>query len=202
MQKLVTEFLPADVTFAREARDALVDMCVEFVHLLSSESNDVCEREQKKTISAEHVLRALQELGFPQFAPQIEKVMEEHRVAVKARERKVNKFESSGLSQEELLRQQEELLAQARSRFAQREESSRQEEMHRRESEAAAAAAAAARPGVQVKQELEVVKEEAGRRPIPEQAVAGGQTPKAEPQPVAAVKQEPRRGSSIMDLLN
>lgn len=38
--------------------------CVEFVQLLSSEANDVCEKECKKTITPEHVLKALNELGL------------------------------------------------------------------------------------------------------------------------------------------
>lgn len=32
---------------------------LEFIHLISSESNDVCEKESKKTISPEHVITAL-----------------------------------------------------------------------------------------------------------------------------------------------
>mmetsp|Transcript_24274 Transcript_24274/g.95543 ORF Transcript_24274/g.95543 Transcript_24274/m.95543 type:complete len:81 (+) Transcript_24274:455-697(+) len=36
----------------------------EFVQLLSSGANEVCEKESKKTITPEHVLKALMELGL------------------------------------------------------------------------------------------------------------------------------------------
>lgn len=117
MQKLVGEMLAPELTFSRESRDLLIDCCVEFVHLVSSEANEICEREAKKTIAGEHVTKALQELGFTTYLDRIAVVVDEHKNQIKAREKKVSKFESSGLSTEELLAQQEELLSQARNRF-------------------------------------------------------------------------------------
>jgi hypothetical protein len=35
---------------------------VEFIHLLSSEANEICEKESKKTIAPEHIISALQVL--------------------------------------------------------------------------------------------------------------------------------------------
>lgn len=117
VQKLVSEMLPPELTFSRESRDLLIECCVEFVHLISSEANEICEKETKKTIAGEHVTKALETLGFNAYLESIAVVVEEHKTQVKAREKKVSKFESSGLSTEELLAQQEELLSQARSRF-------------------------------------------------------------------------------------
>ncbi|ORY82543.1 histone-fold-containing protein [Protomyces lactucae-debilis] len=121
VHKLVTEMLPPDLIFSRESRDLLIDLCVEFVHLLSSEANDICEKETKKTIAAEHVLKAVEELGFPAYLDALQAVVQEHKQAMKSREKKVSKFERSGLTDEELLRQQEELLASARNRFQAKE---------------------------------------------------------------------------------
>lgn len=117
VQKLVGEMLPQELTFSRESRDLLIDCCVEFVHLISSEANDICERETKKTIAGEHVTKALEDLGFNTYLEDIAVVVNDHKNQLKAREKKVSKFESSGLSTEELLAQQEELLSQARNRF-------------------------------------------------------------------------------------
>ena len=33
---------------------------LEFIHLLSSEANEICEKESKKTIAPEHIISALQ----------------------------------------------------------------------------------------------------------------------------------------------
>lgn len=113
----MSETLPQELTFSRESRDLLIDCCVEFVHLISSEANEICERETKKTIAGEHVTKALEDLGFNTYLEDIAVVVNDHKNQLKAREKKISKFESSGLSTEELLAQQEELLSQARNRF-------------------------------------------------------------------------------------
>lgn len=81
--------LPPDVRVARDAQDLLIECCVgkiflylllilglltaffycghlfaEFINLVSSESNDVCNKEDKRTIAPEHVLKALQVLYY------------------------------------------------------------------------------------------------------------------------------------------
>ena len=43
----------------------------EFVSLLSSESNEVSTQEKRNTIHPEHVLKALKELGFQEFVPDV-----------------------------------------------------------------------------------------------------------------------------------
>ena len=83
--KMIQEMLPHDVVCTKETRDLLIDCCVgkhllfsvkfmilpsifvfisifliEFIHLISSEANDTCEKDNRKTISPEHVLTALQ----------------------------------------------------------------------------------------------------------------------------------------------
>ncbi|WRX19368.1 Transcription factor CBF/NF-Y/archaeal histone domain - like 10 [Theobroma cacao] len=60
MTKIIKEMLPPDVRVARDAQDLLIECCVEFINLISSESNDVCNREEKRTIAPEHVLKALE----------------------------------------------------------------------------------------------------------------------------------------------
>ncbi|ONK76731.1 uncharacterized protein A4U43_C03F31530 [Asparagus officinalis] len=60
MFKIIKEMLPPDVRVARDAQDLLVECCVEFINLISSESNEVCSREDKRTIAPEHVLKALE----------------------------------------------------------------------------------------------------------------------------------------------
>jgi histone H3/H4 len=79
VQKLISELLPADLTFAKESRDLLIDCCVEFIHLVSSEANEICEKETKKTISADHVVKALVELGFEDYVQEIQEIAFEHK---------------------------------------------------------------------------------------------------------------------------
>jgi len=105
IQKLIQEYLPKDLSCAKETRDLLTDCCVEFVHLVSSEANEACEKDSKKTIAPDHVVKALNDLGFGKYTQE------------KERERKASRFELSGLSEEELQRQQEELFAASKARF-------------------------------------------------------------------------------------
>ena len=121
VQKIITEVLPANtgISFARDARDLLIDCCVEFITLISSEANEIAERELKKTIGSEHIQTALSDLGFTEYIDQIKEVADEHKESLKTREKKMTKMEQSGLTEEELLRQQELLFGSARAKYDQ-----------------------------------------------------------------------------------
>lgn len=139
VQKIITEILPpsSGQTFSKDARDLLMECCVEFITLISSEANEISEKEAKKTIACEHVERALRDLGFGDYIPDVLAVAEEHKEQLKvrrrclsgrriwrnetntwqSREKKQSKMEQSGLSEEELLRQQQELFRSATEKY-------------------------------------------------------------------------------------
>ena len=81
MQKIITEILGdrSGLTFGKDARDLLIDCSVEFVTLVSSEANDIAEKEAKKTIATEHIEKALTELGFPEYVQEVLNVAGEHK---------------------------------------------------------------------------------------------------------------------------
>ena len=85
IQKIITEILgdKSGLTFAKDARDLLIDCSVEFVSLISSEANDIAEREAKKTIAAEHIDKALRDLGFPEYVQEVLTVAGEHKEQLK-----------------------------------------------------------------------------------------------------------------------
>jgi len=120
VQKIITEILPPEegVAFTKEARDLLIECCVEFISLVSSEANEVSEKEAKKTIACDHITKALDQLGFGRWIPQILEAVAEHKEVQKGRERRTTKFENSGMSMEELERLQQEQFAAARERHA------------------------------------------------------------------------------------
>lgn len=80
MTKIIKEMLPPDVRVARDAQDLLIECCVEFINLVSSESNDVCNKEEKRTIAPEHVLKALEVLGFRQYIEEVYAAYEQHKI--------------------------------------------------------------------------------------------------------------------------
>ena len=81
VQKIINEVLAshpdgveiqgANMTFAKEARDLLIECCVEFITMLSSEANEIAEKDAKKTIACEHITKALQELDFGDYVPEL-----------------------------------------------------------------------------------------------------------------------------------
>lgn len=117
VQKIIGEILPKDVAISKEAREAITECSIEFIMILSTQLNDIAEKETKKTIASDHVIKALDELGFHNYLDIINKVLEEHKELLKGKEKKNNKFQNSGLSEEELLRQQEELFKKSRARL-------------------------------------------------------------------------------------
>lgn len=81
VQKIITEILPpsSGQVFARDARDLLIECCVEFITLISSEANDISEKEAKKTIAVEHIEKALTELGFQDYVSDVLAVADEFK---------------------------------------------------------------------------------------------------------------------------
>ena len=87
VQKIVTEILPSStgLTFGKDARDLLIECCVEFITLISSEANEISEKESKKTIACEHITKALEQLGFGEYVQGIMEVASEHKEQLKVR---------------------------------------------------------------------------------------------------------------------
>ncbi|KAF3480975.1 class 2 transcription repressor NC2 [Arthroderma uncinatum] len=119
VQKIITEILPpsSGQTFAKDARDLLIECCVEFITLISSEANEISEKEAKKTIACEHIEKALTDLGFGDYVPDVLAIAEEHKEQLKTREKRTNKIDQSGMSHEELLQLQQELFRSAGEKY-------------------------------------------------------------------------------------
>jgi len=90
---------------------------LEFIHLISSEANEICEQDSKKTIAPEHIIGALKRLGFETFTEEVEDVLKDHKQQQKDREKKVSKLEQSGKTEEELWEEQQKLFAESRAKY-------------------------------------------------------------------------------------
>lgn len=106
------------IRVANESRELILNCCTEFIHLISSEANDVCNTLNKKTINAEHVLEALDRLGFRDYKHEAEAVLNDCKAVAAKRRRQSTRLENLGIPEEELLRQQQELFAKAREEQA------------------------------------------------------------------------------------
>jgi len=121
MNKMIKELLP-QIRVANEARELILNCCTEFIHLISSEANEICNKQQKKTINAEHVLSALESLGFGAYKTEAEAVLKDCKAVAAKKRRQSTRLENLGIPEEELLRQQQELFALARQQQAEVEQ--------------------------------------------------------------------------------
>ncbi|CAJ0920173.1 unnamed protein product [Ranitomeya imitator] len=117
INKMIKETLPS-VRVANDARELVVNCCTEFIHLISSEANEICNKSEKKTISPEHVIQALESLGFGSYISEVKEVLQECKTVALKRRQANSRLENLGIPEEELLRQQQELFAKARQQQA------------------------------------------------------------------------------------
>lgn len=117
VDKIVSSMLPKNAIVPRESKEIFQSGCIEFLNMLTLEANKACEADKKKTISYEHIHKALANLGFEDY---IEKCAEEHgnyEKYVKQKPSKIDKFKDSGLTMEELQDQQSQLFQNAKLEF-------------------------------------------------------------------------------------
>ncbi|KAK3088731.1 hypothetical protein FSP39_023090 [Pinctada imbricata] len=121
LNKMIKELIPT-VRVANDARELILNCCTEFIHFVSSEANDICNKQNKKTISPEHILAALENLGFGAYKEDAEAVLQETKAVAAKKRRASSRLENLGIPEEELLRQQQELFAKARQEQAELEQ--------------------------------------------------------------------------------
>ncbi|KAF7112462.1 hypothetical protein RHSIM_RhsimUnG0225600 [Rhododendron simsii] len=117
MTKIIKEMLPPDVRVARDAQDLLIECCVEFINLISSESNEVCNREEKRTIAPEHVLKALEVLGFGEYIEEVYAAYEQHKLETMDTLKSGKWTNVAEMTEEEALAEQQRMFAEARARM-------------------------------------------------------------------------------------
>ncbi|XP_051149835.1 protein Dr1 homolog isoform X1 [Andrographis paniculata] len=117
MTKIIKEMLPPDVRVARDTQDLLIKCCVEFINLVSSESNEVCNKEEKRTIAPEHVIKALEVLGFAEYTDEVCAAYEQHRLETMDTMRSGKWSNGAEMTEEEALAEQQRMFAEARARM-------------------------------------------------------------------------------------
>ncbi|XP_014251218.1 protein Dr1 [Cimex lectularius] len=121
INKMIKEIVPS-LRVAFESRELILNCCTEFIHLIASEANEICNQSKKKTINAKHVLLALDRLGFDDYRVVAEDVLKDCKEVAAKKRRQSTRLENLGIPEEELLRQQQELFAKAREEQAQAEQ--------------------------------------------------------------------------------
>ncbi|KAH9289227.1 hypothetical protein KI387_033344, partial [Taxus chinensis] len=115
--KTIKEMLPPDVRISRDCQDLLIECCHEFIKMITSESNEVCSREEKCTLAPGHLLRALDALGFREYIPEVRATYEQHKLETLDSPKAGRWAGGAGMTEEEALAKQQRMFAEARARM-------------------------------------------------------------------------------------
>lgn len=122
IKRIIKIYNKKNKIFNETVKSFIMKCALEFIHLISLDANEVCELEKKKTITCEHILKSLKNLGFEDFINKCEKYYKLTLNKNKKKTIKIDKLKASGLTKEEYEKQQLELFANAKLKYQQEEE--------------------------------------------------------------------------------
>ncbi|KAK1350494.1 putative CBF/NF-Y-like transcription factor [Hamiltosporidium tvaerminnensis] len=115
VNKIIQDTLPKSVSIHKSTKEFIMTCCLEFAHLITAQAAEMCEKESKKTITHEHIFQSLQCLGYSEYVGECTVAHEEYVSHCKMKPSKINKLKTSGLTMEELRKQQLALFESARN---------------------------------------------------------------------------------------
>lgn len=65
--RIMRKILPPHAKISDDAKETIQECVSEYISFITSEANERCQREQRKTITAEDVLYAMSKLGFDDY---------------------------------------------------------------------------------------------------------------------------------------
>ncbi|KAG6524463.1 hypothetical protein ZIOFF_014372 [Zingiber officinale] len=65
--RIMRRVLPAHAKIADDAKEMIQECVSEYISFITSEANERCQREQRKTVTADDVLWAMRKLGFDDY---------------------------------------------------------------------------------------------------------------------------------------
>ncbi|KAB5551477.1 hypothetical protein DKX38_008788 [Salix brachista] len=65
--RIMRKILPSHAKISDDAKETIQECVSEFISFITSEANERCQREQRKTVTAEDVLYAMSKLGFDDY---------------------------------------------------------------------------------------------------------------------------------------
>ncbi|XP_072402546.1 DNA polymerase epsilon subunit 3-like [Diabrotica undecimpunctata] len=100
VQKIIKEALPESVNIGKDARSALSRAASVFVLYVTSQASNEAQKNNRKTLIASDVLKALQELEFENFVEPLEEILKEYKNSKSKKQVKIKK--PSGEEQTEM----------------------------------------------------------------------------------------------------
>ncbi|CAG9828534.1 unnamed protein product [Diabrotica balteata] len=91
VQKIIKEALPESVNIGKDARSALSRAASVFVLYVTSQASNEAQKNNRKTLIASDVLKALQELEFENFVEPLEEILKEYKNSKSKKQVKIKK---------------------------------------------------------------------------------------------------------------
>eukprot|EP01135_Chromosphaera_perkinsii_P012216 Nk52_evm35s2612 gene=Nk52_evmTU35s2612 len=88
LQRIVNDALPEGINVGKDARLAILKGSGVFVSYLTAMANDCAQQTKKRTIGADEVLKAIEDIEFGHFKPVLEGALEEFREEQKNKKEK------------------------------------------------------------------------------------------------------------------
>lgn len=77
--RIMRKVLPTHAKISDDAKETIQECVSEYISFITSEANDRCQREQRKTITAEDVLWAMSKLGFDDYVEPLTIYLQKYR---------------------------------------------------------------------------------------------------------------------------
>ncbi|XP_010243940.1 PREDICTED: nuclear transcription factor Y subunit B-1-like isoform X2 [Nelumbo nucifera] len=77
--RIMRKVLPAHAKISDDAKETIQECVSEYISFITGEANDRCQREQRKTITADDVLWAMSKLGFDDYIEPLTVYLQRYR---------------------------------------------------------------------------------------------------------------------------
>ncbi|VDO18509.1 unnamed protein product [Heligmosomoides polygyrus] len=81
--RVMKTMIPSSGKIAKDAKECVQECVSEFISFITSEANDKCMSEKRKTISADDLLEAINNMGFDNYVAPLQLFLERYRAAHK-----------------------------------------------------------------------------------------------------------------------
>ncbi|KAJ1350673.1 hypothetical protein KIN20_006530 [Parelaphostrongylus tenuis] len=81
--RVMKRMIPSSGKIAKDAKECVQECVSEFISFITSEANDKCLNEKRKTISADDLLEAITNMGFDNYVAPLQLFLERYRAAHK-----------------------------------------------------------------------------------------------------------------------
>eukprot|EP01121_Diplochlamys_sp_Union-15-3_P015989 TRINITY_DN5364_c0_g2_i1.p1 TRINITY_DN5364_c0_g2~~TRINITY_DN5364_c0_g2_i1.p1 ORF type:complete len:187 (-),score=32.12 TRINITY_DN5364_c0_g2_i1:54-590(-) len=122
IEKILKETLPPEIKCSPDTRDLILKCCVEFIHMVTSEASDICNKEGRKTISPAHLLESLKTLGFESYIEEVKQAHVQYKKETSEKPKLNNKTKNSTIDEEHLHKMQQEKFEKSRIKMRLREQ--------------------------------------------------------------------------------